>query len=69
MLSIFFAPISLLAACTVLFLIVVPLTLLDDRRRGIKWTRTRELLAVLSGMLILLVSGLVLYSYAVERGL
>ncbi len=68
MLSVLFAPILLLAAITVLFLIVVPLTLLDDRRRGIKWTRTRRLLAALSGLLILLVSGLIAYSYAIERG-
>ena len=69
MLSILFAPFTFLVAGSVLFLIVVPLVLLDDRRRGIKWTKTRRLLAALSGVLILLVGCLVAWSYAVERGI
>ncbi len=69
MLSILFAPFSLLAACSVLFLIVVPVILLDDRLRGRKWTRTQKVLAALSGVLAVLFGGLIAYLYAIERGM
>ena len=69
MLSILFAPFTLLVGGVVLFLVVVPVMLLDDRRRGTKWTKTQKLLAALSGVLIVLFGGLVAYVYAIEHGI
>ena len=69
MLPILFAPFTLLAGCIVLFLVVVPVMLLDDRRRGIKWARTKKVLAALSVGLIVLFVGLVAYVYAIEHGM
>lgn len=68
MLSILFAPFWLLAACIILFLIVTPIMLIDDRRRGTEWTRTRKLLAAVSGVLFVLVAGLIAWAYAIGRG-
>jgi len=68
MLPILFAPFTLLACSVVLFLVIVPVMLLDDRRRGTKWTKTQKALAALSGVLIVLFGGLVAYVYAIEHG-
>ena len=67
--SLLVSPFTILAVCIVLFLIVVPLMLLDDSRRGAKWTRGRKVLAMVSGVLFLLVACFFAVSVAIEQGI